>query len=240
MTENTEQNQAPAAEIDYKAEYERMKAKAARAESESIEMRKQYKPIKELGVSFDELPKILEEHKTLAQERAEREAELARKNGDFDKLLAKKDEHYTGKMKELQDQLAAVQASEHKAIVQSGLQGALAASGATAEGLDLLPGILQNQVKIETVDGQRIVRVYDIDGTPMLNSEGKAASLGDLAAKVVEKYPSLFRSSIKAGGGTPPNTAGGAGTKTITRAQFEALGHSGRASFVKEGGKITD
>lgn len=236
MTEENTENQnieTPNPEI------ERYKAKAAAAEKEAIELRKKYgDPFKKAGYDPSQ---VLTEYQQLKAAAEEREAEIAKKSGDFEKLLAQKEKHWQTEAEKLKAELDTVRRSEHQAVVKSGLQSALAEAGATTEGLELLPDLLHNRVKIETVDGKRVVKVYEADGeTPLLNKQGEPANLGDLSASLTAKYPSLFKAANKSGSGTQPNTGGGAAIKTISRDAFNALSQSARAAHIRDGGKVTD
>ena len=89
------------------------------------------------------------------------------------------------------------------------------------------------------LDGKRVVRVFDADGSPMLVG-GKDATLQDLAKGAADKFPSLFNATTKPGSGTQPGGAGRTATKTATRSQFDAMSQADRAGFAKSGGQVVD
>lgn len=189
------------------------------------------KAYKSTGLSPDEIAEL----KALRDRTTE---EAARKAGDFDKLRDKMASQFETEKAALKAELEAIAKSEADARINQGLMSALAEAGATAEGMSLLPTVFKNRAKIETVDGVRVLRVLDEDGTPMLIS-GKDATLADLVKVAQSKYGSLFKATTKAGSGTPTasNGAGGA-VKTVNRSTFDAMSQAQRAAFVREGGKV--
>ena len=56
--------------------------------------------------------------------------------------------------------------------------------------------------------------------------------------KSTPRYKSLLRGSQANGGGAPGNRAGGATTKTATRAEFDTMNHGSRSKFFADGGKV--
>lgn len=198
------------------------------------EAAKEAKAFKELGLSPEEIREL-----KVAREKGEEDK--AKAAGEWDKLREKLTGQHAAELKKLQDQIAALEVSERGAVVKTGLMSALAEAGATEEGMSLLPDILQGRAKIETDGGNRVVKIMDADGTPML-VKGRDATFADLAAAAAEKYPSLFKATTKPGSGTQPggNGAGRTSTRTLTRTQFEALSPSERASAMKEGARLTD
>ncbi|MFP1634095.1 hypothetical protein ACLB6G_20385 [Zhengella sp. ZM62] len=217
------------------AELERWQNKAKKAEAEAIERRKALKAWDDLGMSPEEVAEL----KAMREQAEENKAKQA---GEWDKLRAKLQDQHKTELERLRGELDAIAKSEHEARVQAGLLSAFADVGATEEGMKLLPKIYQANAKIETVDGKRVIRVLDADGSPMLGTSGADATLADLAAKAAEEYPSLFKSKVKAGSGTQPggNGAGRTEARTVTRSQFDGMSHSERANFAREGGKVVD
>ena len=59
-----------------------------------------------------------------------------------------------------------------------------------------------------------------------------------VAKQIAGKIPHLVADGGKGGGGKPPSN-GGTPAKTITRAEFDAIPAADRASFFKNGGKLT-
>lgn len=191
-------------------------------------LEKQTKAFEGLGLSPDEIAELKANHEKAQEEKA-------KAAGEWDKLREKLHEQHQAEMQKLQDQLNSVTTSEHEARVESGLKGALMEAGVTEEGSSILPDILKSRAKIETVDGKRVVKVFDADGTPMLNKDGRDASLADLVASASEKYPSLFKAQTKPGSGTPPggNGARGSDTQTVSAAKLAEMTPQQKAAFFK-------
>ncbi|WP_089177140.1 hypothetical protein [Bosea sp. AS-1] len=193
------------------------------------------KAYRELGLSPEEI-------KALAEERTKREREAAEKSGDFDKILGQHRSAWENEKKTLEQELNAAKASERRAIIDTNVMTALSKAGATEEGIDLLPDRLANRIKFETEDGVRVVKIMAADGeTPMAGS-GKSglATFDDLVKEAISKWPSLFKASGAGGGGKLPNSgAGGAGSKSMSLADFNALPPKERAARMAQGLQIT-
>lgn len=187
-----------------------------------------------LGVS----PEDIEQR--LADERKKAE-DAALKAGKFDEVLAT----HLGKAKQERD--AAVNAADkqrdsalgiaRRAIVDTHVGSALAKQKATTSGLSLLPNVLGSRVQLEFGDdGKETISILEADGkTPMVgNGPNGLATFDDLVKDAVKNFPDLFEGSGAGGGGTSSKTnAGGAGGKTITRAEFYALGPMEKAAKAK-------
>ena len=109
--------------------------------------------------------------------------------------------------------------SERKFLLENGLGEALRHANIRPNYEKLIVANIGDRVAIDTVDGQRVIRILQPDGeTPMVGSGPNGlATLGDLASEAAKEFPSAFNG--KAGGGqdAPP------GTKTLTRTEFNAL-----------------
>lgn len=192
------------------------------------ELEKKAKVYDGLGLSPDEIADL-----KAKQERAEEER--AKAAGEWDALREKLSNQHKSELEKLQEQINAISVSEHEARVESGLKSALMEAGVTEEGASILPDILKTRAKIETVDGKRVVKVLDTDGTPMIGKDGRDASLSDLVAQVTEKYPSLFKAQTKPGSGTPPggNAAGRSNSQTVPASQLDGMSPQQKAAFFK-------
>ena len=203
---------------------------ALQKEREAAKAAKEYQA---LGLSPAEIAEL-----KAARDKAEEDK--ARAAGDFDKIRGKMAEQHQSELAKLKAELEAVQASEHRAVVTTGLMNALAEAGATNEGLDLLPAILRDRAKIEAADGKRVVKVLDADGVPMIGKGGKDAGFADLADWAVSKYPSLFKSKTMAGSGTPSGGNGaGSATRTVKAAELVNMTAGQKAAFFKANPNIT-
>lgn len=196
------------------------------------EAAKEAKKYKDLGLTPEEIAE-------LKAARDKSEEEKAKAAGDFEGLRKKMTEQWDGEKKGLLAQIAALSESEHSAVVTNGLMAALTEASATKEGVELLSKQLRERAKIETVDGKRVVKIFDEDGTPML-AGGKNATFADLAAKAAEKWPSLFQATTKAGSGTQPNGAGRTATKTMKRSEFTNLPPAEASKIARSGVQIID
>jgi len=191
------------------------------------EAAKEAKRYKELGLSVEEIAEL----KAL---REKTEEDKAKALGDFDKLREKLTGQHQAELKKLQDRMAALERSEHQAVVTTGLMKALAEAGATEEGMALLPDIFAGRAKIESDGDKRVVKIMDADGTPML-VKGRDATFADLAALAGEKYPSLFKATVKSGSGTPPggNGAGRTTGKEVKASELDGMKPIEKAAFFK-------
>jgi len=170
-----------------------------------------------------------------AEEKAKAEAEeLARKSGDVQALE-----------KSWADKVAKVQADKDAEIgtMKSQLHDLTVNAAAIKLASDLsVPGSadvllphIARRLAMEVQDGKPVVRVLGSDGKP------SASSLDDLAKEIRGNaaFAPLIVGSQATGGGAAGSKGGGAAKKTITRQDFEALGHAERHAFVKDGGSIT-
>lgn len=121
----------------------------------------------------------------------------------------------------------------------SDLKAELAKAGVVPEGLDLLASFGRQRIQFSD-DGA--VKVLTSDGKPMIGSGADhGATLGDLAKELAGAIPHLVADKGAGGGGKQPGAGGGKPDgKTVTRAEFDQMGHAARAGFSKSGGKVVD
>lgn len=224
-TDATASDETTAPEKD---EYAGLKSALDKERQRARDLEKQAKAFAGLGLSPDEIAQM-------KADREKAEEDRAKAAGEWETLRAKLSEQHQSEVQKLQEQLNAIAMSEHEARVESGIKSALMEAGVTEEGASILPEILKARAKIETVDGKRVVKVLDTDGTTMLAKNGRDATLADLVASVTEKYPSLFKAQTKPGSGTPPggNGAGRANTTTVNAAQLDSMSPQQKAAFFK-------
>lgn len=199
------------------------------------DLEKKVKRWEALGKSDEEIAQLLKDHEEAERKKAEAD-------GDHAKILKQHQDKWAKEKADLEAELNAARASERGAIIGTSIMAALTKANVTEEGADLLPDRLASRVKFETKDGARVIRIMQADGeTPMAGS-GKdgAATFDDLVKEAVQKWPSLFKGSGRTGSGTPPNGAGGAGKKTMSRAEFERLPPVERSAVIKGGISLTD
>lgn len=186
---------------------------------------KAQKDIEKIAAKKDEL---LNETKKAKQEREAAELahqrateEKAQKDGEFEKLwqTAKKEKE------ELHTRLQEIQNSNRREKIQISAMR-VATELADGDNADLLSEFVQR------------------------NLDKMADEAGGLSPDVLEavknefknngKYKALLRGSKAVGGGATGNTRSASVEKTMTRADFNALNHSQRKVFFKNGGNLAD
>lgn len=191
------------------------------------------------------MTELLAEKKEAAAKtlKAEGEAETARleaakKNGDTDALEKSWKEKYDNTVAtlkgEYEPKLSELQTLLHESTViakATQIASELAVTGSTKA---LLPHI-QSRLAMEVKDGKAITIVTDAMGKPsaLTLEELKNEFIGD------EAFAPLIVGS-KATGGGANGSDGGAGNKTLKRADFTAKAPQEQMAFVKDGGKIID
>jgi hypothetical protein len=191
-----------------------------------------------LGKSPEEIDEMLAAERTKAEQ-------LAIKAGKFDEVLAKKlgDQklEYDGKISTAEKQRQSALKIAEQAVVNTSLATALIKAKANEQGLKGAPKLFGDRVKIEFDDaGSASSSILDADGKPMVGSLSNGlANYDDLVKEIMKEFPNFFEGT-GAGGGTPPKGGGGSGAKTLTLAEFHALGSTERAEKMKAGFKVVD
>lgn len=109
----------------------------------------------------------------------------------------------------------------------------LASTLAEGFNVELLADSVKKRLKF--TDGE--VKVLDANGALTVSS------LDDLAKEFKNdpKYASLLKGNKSSGGGANGGSKGsGATDKTLTREEFNALDHTARSKFSRDGGKVVD
>jgi len=120
----------------------------------------------------------------------------------------------------------------------SDLKAELAKAGFIAEAIDDIASTAMGRLQFNE-DGTP--KVLTQDGKPMIGSGADhGATLADLAKELAEAKPYAVRDQGKGGGGKPAGSQGGMPAKTVTRVQWDQMGHVDRAAFSKSGGKVKD
>jgi hypothetical protein len=185
-------------------------------------------PLKIFVESLETVPEVLREN-------------YVKRGKSYQLNLSDLDEHVANQLKPLKSDLEITRTHERKLLVENGLGSALQRANIRPGYTELVIANLDDQVALETVDNKRVVRIVPAKGgMPMVGSgEGGAATLDDLVKQAVESFPSMFEA-----GGKPVSTAkdnaGGSGTKTVTRAAFDALRPIERAKTMSDGFTIMD
>ncbi len=142
----------------------------------------------------------------------------------------------------LKAELQATRASERGSIMER-LAVALKNGGATPAGCDLFHYHLDKRIRIETVEGKRIVRILQADGLTRMvgSSKDGLATFDDLVKEAATQYPSLFQTNGAPADTSPPGQRPNTGTKTISRKDFDALDPVERhRKILKEGYRVFD
>ena len=195
-------------EVDDAAELKASLQKA-REEGDALKAR-----LKSLNIDNDEYNKLKEELQ-------KREAEEAKKRGDYDALEAQLKENHAKEIKAMKDELKAMRQARESAFLEAEITSAIA----SAKGIpDLLGPIIQKHVKTEEKDGKLQLVVLGQDGKARFkDGQGAPFTLGDLVSelKANETFGRAFEGSGATGGGTHP---GGANVNTSgARARYDAL-----------------
>lgn len=158
-----------------------------------------------------------------AEERAEKaEAALKEAQGQVKALTTERDKA----VKALESETGFTQ----KLLIQDGLKSALLANGVKDEDfIDALSTKFAGSASI-VVEGD--VRKAMI-GDKAVGDYVKEWAASDAGKKFVS-------APDNSGGGATGGKGGGQGGKTMARAQFDALDQGGRASFIKDGGKVVE
>ncbi|MDF1685354.1 MAG: hypothetical protein P1U50_01080 [Parvibaculaceae bacterium] len=191
---------------------------------------------------FKRAGKTPEEIQELIEAQQKREEDDAKKRGDFEAIRKQDAEKFNAEREQLTSELEKMRASERSAIIETQLTSSLAKAGFTEEGLGLLPGVLSNRIKIETIDGNRKVQIFQEDGeTPLAGSnKDGTANFEDLAKLVATQYPSLVSSTAKGGSGKQPGSAGRSDQKQMLRSEFDGLSAAEKAEIAQSGVKLID
>ena len=162
-----------------------------------------------------------DEYKKLKEELQKREAEEAKKRGDYDALEAQLKENHAKELKAMKDELKALRQARESAFMEAEITSAIA----SAKGIPgLLGPIIQKHVKAEEKDGKLQLVVLGQDGKARFkDGQGAPFTLADLVSelKADETFGRAFEGTGATGGGTHP---GGASANTSgARARYDAL-----------------
>lgn len=124
--------------------------------------------------------------------------------------------------------------------------GAFARSKFVTESLVLPPDIAETYFgKHFKVEGGKTI-AYDANGNQIYSNAnpGQPADFDEAIARLVDQYPRkdhILKGSVGAGGGAGQPNGGGAGSKSISRAEFNTLSPDAqRAKVVTEGFTVVD
>lgn len=180
-----------------------------------------------LGKSPDEIEQLLE-----AQRKAEEDR--AKKAGEFDSLKAQMVEKHQGELKAREDAVAKMRASLESHLVDASATRAIA----EAKGIPalLLPHV-KARIKVDEKDGDYVVKVLTADGRDAVkDGGGTPMTIADLIAEFKQSdiFGRAFEGTGRTGSGTPPNGAGGAGSRNLLRSDFEKLDPTDKAARIAQ------
>ena len=140
----------------------------------------------------------IEEAKKLLQEKKDKELEIAKQRGEFDKVLKETVSKKDSKIQSLESELKRIRIDETLVNVASGLKAVKPAE---------VKQLLRNNVRLSE---QGSVEVINEDGTPRYSDKGEPMSVNDLVSEYLKNNPhhvmatqSGVGSQGKIGGSTP-------------------------------------
>lgn len=108
-------------------------------------------------------------------------------------------------------------------------------------GVEIARSLFGSRLKVE--DGA--VVGYDVQGNKLYSRArpGELASADEAIEMLVDQYPHkahILKGNPASGSGANPSAGGNNGSKTMTRAQFDAASPGDRMAHAKAGGKVVD
>lgn len=198
-------------EIDYKAWYEENLDKVASFDSVVAKKDQLLKEVKQTK----------SEREAAKQEAARVAEEKAKKDGDWDKLLANSKEREESLAKELE---SIKYTNRQERVNNAALR--IASNLAEGENVELLSDFI----------GRNLDKLADDTG--VLSADVLKEVQEDFANNT--KYKSLLRGSKATGGGATGNTRSATQASIMKRADFDQLDQYSRGQFFTNGGKLTD
>lgn len=161
-----------------------------------------------LGLTPEQVKELIDAEEQRAQQKLKDE-------GDFKTLLAQHQEKWDGERTAIEGERDEARNALRSYAGESAFISELAKQGATEEGIAALPSLFVSRINVSIEGGSANLEIMQSDGkTPLAGtSDNGTATLTDLVKEASEKFPSLFKSEQKGGGGKPPDTAGGTPAK---------------------------
>lgn len=195
---------------------------------------KERENVKKAGRIFEELGITPDEVKELVAARKQQEQANAEKRGEYEKILKRQQEEAAKEIERHRAEATQFKAAYQAGVVQTQLMQELVSAGATQEAIKLLPTILQNRTKLDTVDGSLSVRVLDANGEVMVTAKGEAG-IADLVQEAIKEYPGLFKAPVKSGSGKQPGSvAGSASSSTISQSKLASMSAKDKAQYFRD------
>ncbi|WP_271595919.1 hypothetical protein [Bradyrhizobium sp. CCBAU 25360] len=141
------------------------------------------------------------------------------------------EEYVATRTAKIATELKITQENEKRLAIQEGSYRVLTGRNVIQNGEVLLKKHLDDCVAIETVDGQRVIRVRGEDGKSLIGGGADGlATLEEVAMKYVEQYPAVFDVAGKRES-SPAARRG----KILTRPEFDRLDPITRAQRMRDG-----
>lgn len=163
--------------------------------------------------------------KTLAEESARKNGDVAALEKSWQEKLAATESNYKNLNESLTKQIHGLTVGQ----TATKLAAELAISGSA----DVLLPHIQSRLTVEIKDGAPSVRVLDLQGKPT------AMTVDELKQEFISNkaFAPLIAASKATGGGASGSGGGGA-AKTMKRDQFETMNPVQKMDFIKSGGKL--
>ena len=171
-----------------------------------------------------------------AEEAARKAAEdAARKAGDVGSLEKSWTEKYNAALAEKDAEVQRLNSSLTGVLVDS-VASRLASDLAIQGSANVLLPHIRNRLAVDYVDGAPVTRVLDATGKP------SAATIDELKAEFAANpaFAPIVAGTKASGGGASGAGRGGAASKTMKRADFDALDSAAKAKVFKDGITVTD
>jgi len=171
-----------------------------------------------------------------AEEAARKAAEdAARKAGVVGSLEKSWTEKYNAALAEKDAEVQRLNSSLTGVLVDS-VASRLASDLAIQGSANVLLPHIRNRLAVDYVDGAPVTRVLDATGKP------SAATIDELKAEFAANpaFAPIVAGTKASGGGASGAGRGGAASKTMKRADFDALDSAAKAKVFKDGITVTD
>jgi hypothetical protein len=196
------------------------------------------------GIDAERARKLLADAEKLEADKLKNKGDWETRETQLKEQLAKdlqaREQQFQTELKAREDRINKLQSALEKSLIEA--QATVAITNSKGAPALLLPHVLR-QVKVVEENGEFVARVLDAQGQPRIaNVKGDPFTIANLVDEMRgnEIFGRAFEASNAGGSGAPPSNKGGNGTKTMTRADFDRLGHGERAAFMKGGGQLTD
>lgn len=161
--------------------------------------------------------------------------------GEVDRVKAEISKAYDEKLTAAEKRALAAETNLNKEMIGGSFARSKFITDKIAVPSDLIQAQFGGQFSLE--DGKIVAKRPD--GNPVYSkaNPGNPASFDEALEILIDEYPHkdhILKGTGNSGGGSKNNNGGGAGSKTISRSQFEALDAGSKASKMNDGFTITD